>query len=256
MLLSISSCSFERVTSGHVGVKVQNVGSGSGVDPQPLSVGWYFTPPGTSIYEYKVYAQPYTYQKVPFQDKNGLSIDADIAISYQANPALAPKLFQQYRVEMDSIILGAVYNEVKDAISKESGVLTVDQIYGAEKGALLDRAATRVRNKLGKYGIQIESMTWASRIRLPITIQNQINARVANEQEALAAEANVKTATARAKAGVEAAKGKAEALKIEQEAIQNSPQIVELRAVEKWNGVLPTTMVPGSSVPFIGKVAK
>mgnify|MGYP000016361049 CR=1 FL=1 len=29
-------------------------------------------------------------------------------------------------------------------------------------------------------------------------------------------------------------------------------QLVGLTAAEKWNGQLPTTMVPGSAVPFIG----
>ena len=34
-------------------------------------------------------------------------------------------------------------------------------------------------------------------------------------------------------------------------ALGNNPNLVTLVQAERWNGVLPTTMVPGSSVPFV-----
>lgn len=255
MLLTVGSCNFERVTSGHVGVKVQNIGSGSGVSPKPLEVGWYFTPPGTTIYEYPIYTNNYTYQKVAFQDKSGLSIDADVAVAYLADPGRAPVLFQKYRVDMDSIVLGAMRNAVRDAIVREASTMPVESIYGEGKAKLIEAAQARVQKRLGKFGLNIESLSWASNIRLPRTIQAQINARVANEQEALAAQAAVATAEAQGRARVAAAEAKAKALRAEQEALTNAPQVLELRAIEKWNGQLPATMVPGSAVPFLGKLA-
>jgi hypothetical protein len=45
------------------------------------------------------------------------------------------------------------------------------------------------------------------------------------------------------------ARGKAEALTIESNALKSNPQILELRALEKWNGTLP--QVTGGAVPFI-----
>jgi len=79
---------------------------------------------------------------------------------------------------------------------------------------------------------------------------------VANEQQALAEQAKVATAQARARSAVAMAEGKAKALQIEQEAIKNSPQIVELRAVEKWNGILPQYVVGGQTMPMIGGALK
>jgi regulator of protease activity HflC (stomatin/prohibitin superfamily) len=43
----------------------------------------------------------------------------------------------------------------------------------------------------------------------------------------------------------------AEAIKARAAALQSNPNLVSLTAAEKWNGVLPTTMVPGGSVPFV-----
>src|ERR1700687_1590675 len=47
--------------------------------------------------------------------------------------------------------------------------------------------------------------------------------------------------------------GEAEAAAIEAraKALGTNPNLVTLVQAEKWNGVLPTTMVPGSAVPFV-----
>jgi len=43
----------------------------------------------------------------------------------------------------------------------------------------------------------------------------------------------------------------AAAIRARSEAIASSPKLVELTLAEKWDGKLPTTMVPGQAVPFI-----
>lgn len=43
----------------------------------------------------------------------------------------------------------------------------------------------------------------------------------------------------------------AAAIKARADALQSNPGLVSLTAAEKWNGVLPTTMLPGSAVPFV-----
>jgi regulator of protease activity HflC (stomatin/prohibitin superfamily) len=253
LLLIVGSCSFTRVGQGHVGVKVNNVGSGAGVNQQALGVGWYFTPPGVTIYEYPIYTNNYTYQNMSFQDQSGLSIKADVAVAYRADPAKAPILFQKYRVDMDAIVVGALQNAIRNAVVSNASRMPVEQIYGPQKANLIEAARRQAAKYLEPYGLHIEQLFWASNIRLPSTIQDQINARVANEQEALAAQASVATKRAEAEANVATAKGKAEALTIEQQAIQNSPQIVQLRAVEKWDGHLPEYVTSGAAMPFIGK---
>lgn len=264
-LLLIGSCSMTKVGQGHVGVKVNNIGSGAGVNKKPLGVGWYFTPPGVTIYEYPIYTNNYTWksdevsginERFTFQDKNGLSMDADVSIAYRANPSKAPILFQKYRVDIDGIVAGALRNTVRNAIVSNASQMSVEEIYGPKKAVLIENARKQASAYLEPYGLHIEQLFWASNIILPKAIQGQINARVANEQAALAEQAKVATARAQSEAMVARAQGKAQSLKIEQEAIQNSPQIVELRAVEKWDGHLPQYMTAGAPVPFIGKSAQ
>ena len=69
------------------------------------------------------------------------------------------------------------------------------------------------------------------------------------EQEAFAAQNKLEQVKFEAQQQIEEAKGKAEAIRIEAEALRQSPAVLELRALEKWNGVLPK--VTGANVPFI-----
>jgi regulator of protease activity HflC (stomatin/prohibitin superfamily) len=60
-------------------------------------------------------------------------------------------------------------------------------------------------------------------------------------------------AAADAKAHQIEVQGKAEAGAIQArgDALRNNPSLPTLVAAEKWNGILPTTMLPGNSVPFV-----
>jgi regulator of protease activity HflC (stomatin/prohibitin superfamily) len=41
------------------------------------------------------------------------------------------------------------------------------------------------------------------------------------------------------------------AIRARADALRSNPDLVALTAAEKWNGILPTTMVPGGAVPFL-----
>jgi regulator of protease activity HflC (stomatin/prohibitin superfamily) len=43
----------------------------------------------------------------------------------------------------------------------------------------------------------------------------------------------------------------AEAIKARAAALANNPLLVDLTRAEKWNGQLPSSMIPGSTVPFL-----
>jgi hypothetical protein len=47
------------------------------------------------------------------------------------------------------------------------------------------------------------------------------------------------------------ARSKPPAIEARAKALGTNPNLVTLVQAERWNGVLPTTMVPGSSVPFV-----
>lgn len=257
--VTLAFSSFARVEPGNVGIRVNNIAGG--VSQNSLGVGWYFAPPGTHIYEYPVFTRTYTWtattteqspidESFSFQDKNGLSLRADVAVSYHVDPVKAAILFQRYRTDMDQIIAGPLRNAIRNAIVERAAQLGVEQIYGDHKAELIRTAQAQVEQFFAPVGLQIEQIFWAGNIVVPRQVLEQINAKIANEQAALAAQANVATATANAQARIAKAKGDAEAIQVEAQAIRTNPEIVKLRAVEKWDGHLPTYAGAGP-LPFV-----
>ena len=264
-LLIISACAVAlagcgQVKPGHVGIKVNQYGSGAGVSDQPLGVGTYFTPFGTNIYEYPVFTNTYTYtrsstegaatnEEFNFQDKNGLGLSADIAVSYSVNTVLAPKLFQKYRTDAAGIIAGPLRNAIRNALVNRAAAMGVDEIYGPRKQELLTSVQADVATFFAPYGLNVEKLFWAGNVRVPDVVLAQINNKIANEQQALAAQAQVATVQAEAQQRIAAAEGEAKAIQLQGETLRSNPAVLQLRAIEKWDGHLPT--VTSGATPFV-----
>ncbi len=260
---SFLSNAFFRVLPGYVGIRVNNIGTDAGVASSALPVGWYFAPPGVNLYEYPVFTRTYSWtsskteqneidESFNFQDKNGLALRADISVAYHVDPTRAPILFQRYRADMDAIITGPLRNAIRNAIVERASRLGVEEIYGPQKAALVNGALADVQRYFTPVGLQVEQLYWAGNIIVPDAVLAQINAKIANEQAALAAQANVATARANAEARLAKAEGDAKSMEVEAAAIRTNPEIVTLRAVEKWDGRLPTYTGGSAPLPFIG----
>jgi len=76
-----------------------------------------------------------------------------------------------------------------------------------------------------------------------------IESKVSAEQNALAEKNKLEAVKYQAEQKIAEAKGTSEALRIEGAAINANPEIVTLKAVEKWNGQMPTVM-GGSNLLF------
>ena len=108
--------------------------------------------------------------------------------------------------------------------------------------------------------VQIEDITFSQQYESAVELRMQA---IVKQQQAEAdkqkriidadASAYEVKAAADAKAHQIDVQGKAEAGAIQArgDALRNNPALPTLVASEKWNGVLPTTMMPGNTVPFI-----
>jgi regulator of protease activity HflC (stomatin/prohibitin superfamily) len=257
-LFSLTACG--QVQPGHVGIRVNQFGSGAGVDDRSLGVGTYFKPFGTTIYEYPVFTNTYTYtrsategqtanEEFNFQDKNGLGLSADIAVSYSVNAQLAPRLFQKYRTDAAGIIAGPLRNAIRNALVNRGASMGVEEIYGPRKQELLTQVQNDVANYFAPYGLVVEKLFWAGNVRVPDVVLAQINNKIANEQHALAAQAQVATVEAEARQRVASADGEAKAITLQGAALRANPEVLRLRAIEKWDGRLP--QVTSGGTPLI-----
>lgn len=159
---------------------------------------------------------------------------------------------------------------------------TVFGQYNADR-AVADRAglslaySNAIKAVQASYPIIIDSVQ-IENFDLPVEYEQRINEKMAAEvevkkleQKALQAKQNalvtVTEAQARADSQLAEAKANAESVRLKGEAeasaiaakgkaLRDNPGLVDLIKAETWNGVLPTTMLPGDVVPFIDTTPK
>lgn len=81
--------------------------------------------------------------------------------------------------------------------------------------------------------------------------QQRIQAQIVVTQAQGAADARVAEARAQAEATILAGDAEASAIRAKGEALRDNPELIALVTAEAWDGVLPTTMLPGGTIPFI-----
>jgi len=283
LLLAATACT--KVPAGNVGVKVYLLGNSKGVDVEELTPGRYWIGWNEELYLFPTFAQNYTWtrdwvdtnedgkqsqdelqdESISFQTKEGLVVSADVGISYNVDPSKVSILFQKYRKGISEITDLYLRNMVKDALVTSASTRSIEMVYGVGKAELLKEVETNVRAQVAPFGIQIEKLYWAGEFRLPATVVASINAKIEATQKAQQRENEVAQAKAEADKLVETARGEAdsrlinakaeaESIRIKGEALAENPKLVELSAIEKWNGVLPT--ITGGAIPFVNVPAK
>ncbi len=82
--------------------------------------------------------------------------------------------------------------------------------------------------------------------------QQEVQAKITVVNAQAAADAKVAAAKADAQAIQLRGEAEASAIKARGDALKQNPDLIALTAAERWDGKLPTTMVPGSAMPFVG----
>jgi regulator of protease activity HflC (stomatin/prohibitin superfamily) len=81
--------------------------------------------------------------------------------------------------------------------------------------------------------------------------REKVQAEITVTKAKAAADAALAEAEAKAKATRLAGEAEAAAIKAKGEALGSNPALIQLTQAERWNGILPTTMIPSGTVPFI-----
>jgi regulator of protease activity HflC (stomatin/prohibitin superfamily) len=81
--------------------------------------------------------------------------------------------------------------------------------------------------------------------------QEQVKAQIVVTQAKAQADAVVAQATAQARATRLAGEAEAATIKAKGDALRDNPALIELTKAERWNGELPTSMIPNTAIPFL-----
>ena len=263
----------DKVTAGNVGVKVNMLGGDKGVDTQEVGPGRYWIGMNEELYIFPTFTQNYVWtadkregsernEELGFQTREGLAVKADVGISYSIDPNKVSDIFQKYRKGVQEITDVYLRNMVRDALVTKASTLDIESIYGIGKTGLMNSVTEMVRDQVGPLGINIEKIYWIGELRLPTQIVANINAKIAATQKAQQRENEVAQAKAEADKSIQVARGEAESTKInakaEAEAIElrgsalrKNPEVIQLEAINKWDGKLPVYSGGDAPLPFI-----
>ncbi|MGH9932941.1 MAG: SPFH domain-containing protein [Pyrinomonadaceae bacterium] len=250
-----------KVPSGYVGVKVNMLGSEKGVAAQQVGPGRYFLTPNEEIFQFPTFNQNWDLGTVTFQTREGMKVSAPVGATIRADAAAAPMLFQTYRKGMDEIVGINASQVIRNQFNTKASKVAVESVYGSGKEGFLRDVENAVREHFKPYGIVVESIYLTGDIGLPPQVTTALNAKIEATQKAQQRENEVQQTIAEANKAREEAKGiadsmllraeaEAQALSIRGKALRENPGVVELNAIERWDGKLPIYMGSGPT-PFL-----
>jgi regulator of protease activity HflC (stomatin/prohibitin superfamily) len=267
------SASLTTIHPGHVGVSVRKCGGG-GVAQEPIPTGYYWRSLFCEeVVEYPTNVQTLVLAKNPHEGQpndesitvtssEGLPVNLDVSLSFTLDPAKVPAIYSKYRNDIDVIAHNFVRQTIREGVQSVFAQFTAEQLYSTKREESRVEVQSFMTDRLGKEGFTIQQFT-INETRVPEAVVQAINAKVAMIQESQKAEAQVRKTEAEAKQRVAQAQGEAEAKKLtaDAEAYFNktvaasiTPEYVEYKALEKWNGELPQMMGAGA-VPFVNVAA-
>src|ERR1700722_19798432 len=235
-----------------------------------------------SVEKISVKTSTYTWDKMNSYSYDQQPADLKISVTLRASPDKVADLYAKFgRLDtaVNQVVNPVVNQQVKVVFGRYTAVKAIQE-RGALNGAIKDAIADTL-----KYdpmiiidSVQLENIEFSQnylhsieqRMLAEVEVQKlQQNA----EREKVQAQITVTQATAKANAVRAEAQANAEATRLNGEAkasniritgdaeasaiearakaLGTNPNLVTLVQAEKWNGVLPTTMVPGSAVPFV-----
>jgi regulator of protease activity HflC (stomatin/prohibitin superfamily) len=247
----------ERIDAGHVGIKVNLIGTGKGVDNATEVTGWvFYNRFTTKIVEFPTFVQHKEYKKDEDQDesfvinsKDGSEFHVAPLLNYSVQREKVPYIFTKYRVELNAIEAGFLKTAIYDAFRVVANSYTADELI-SNRELFENKVRKNLESHLLPEGFILAQFT--SNLVYPETFKKAIEAKNNAVQSALRAENEVKTAEAQAKikvaqaagsaqAMLTSAKAEAEANRLKQQTI--TPMLLQLEWINKWDGQLPSTQL-------------
>ncbi len=192
-----------------------------------------------------------------------------LSVNYRVPPEKVADLYTQY-----GSIEGALARVIRPHVNQQTKIVfggytavSAIQDRGKLNAEVAHAIGQSVTGAIEVESVQIESIDFSKAYEHSIEQRMLAEVEVQRlrqnaDREKVQAEITVTQATARANAVRAQAQADADAIRLRGEAeasairargaaLGENPNLVSLVQAERWNGVLPTTMVPGGGVPMI-----
>ena len=178
-------------------------------------------------------------------------VDMSVALNYHIKPEQANLVYQSIGVQYKDRIIDPAIQEVMKAVSAK---YTAEELI-TKRPAVSSEMKDALTIRLNTSNIEVDAFSIID-FSFSQTFTDAIEAKQTAEQNALKAKRDLDRIKVEAEQTVAAATAEAEALGLQKMNI--TPDLIELRkieanlkAIEKWDGVLPQVTGSGA-IPFIG----
>jgi len=225
-----------------------------------------------AVYKIDMTTQNSHWDKINSYSADQQPADLRVSVTFHVSPDKVGEMYSRFAGDIQAavsrLILPHINQQVKVVFGQYSAAKAI-----TNRGQLNADVIKALTDSLSYdpvfviEGVQIESIDFSPEYIHSVEQRMQAEVEVQKLQQNLArekvqADITVTQATAKANAVRAEAQAQADAIKLRGEAeaqsiaargkaLTDNPNIVALTQAERWNGVLPQTMVPGATVPFL-----
>jgi regulator of protease activity HflC (stomatin/prohibitin superfamily) len=147
----------------------------------------------------------------------------------------------------DTIVNPAMQEAFKAAVTKFTAADLLEK-----RAIMAEDMRANLSERLSRSFISLDALSLVN-FAFSFDYERAVEAKLIAQQNALKAENDLQKAKAEASQQVAKAEAEATTIKLQAEAIkeQGGKDYIQLKAIDKWDGSLPSQMIPGGSVPFL-----
>lgn len=177
-------------------------------------------------------------------------VKVSAVLNYSIDQSKILELYTQYKTaeRYEESVIKPIAKQIVKAVTAE---YTAEELV-TKRAEINEKVTTQLQKNLSERFAILEQSS-ITNIEFSAAFTQAIEKKVTAEQDALASKNKLEQTKYEGEQKIVSAKAEAEAIRIQSQAInsQGGEDYVNLKAIEKWNGVLPAQMIPGSTVPFI-----
>ena len=180
------------------------------------------------------------------------NVNTKVALNYHLAEDKVNYLWQKIGKDYKSRIIDPA---IQEAIKATTAKYTAEELI-TKREEVKENAKQSLKDRLFNEFVLVDELSIVN-FDFSVEFNRAIEAKQTAVQDALKAENDLRRIKVEAEQRVAQAKAEAEAIKLQSDAANNEKYIalkaleVQLEAVRKWNGTLPTQMIPNSAVPFL-----
>lgn len=243
-LAGLGFACFTQVSQSTIGV-VTTFGD---VQPDTLGEGAHFVNPVSQVHEVFLGLDVARIEKAQAASKDLQSVHTDLTMNYHVDPKQAIALYRlSPTLQYENLYIQPAMFEVFKSVAAR---YTAEELV-TQRAKVSDDIHAALVTKLRSYGFLIQDIN-ITNFSFSKSFDEAIEAKVTASQKAEQAQRDLQRVQFEVQQRIAKAEGEAKAIAIQSEAVnKNGGAYLQLQAIQRWDGKLPTYMGANAPLPFI-----